>query len=147
MKEHYIHVGQAGVKYYYNDRAMTILHREDGPAVDNPNGDKYWYINNQLHRKGGPAIALANGCEKWYWHGKLHRKGGPAITFPSGATQYWFENQLHREDGPAIAGIDLFKSWYINGKKLSEEEFNERKNSCEGKIVEVDGKKYRLTAI
>ena len=52
---------------------------------------------------------------------------------------------LHREDGPAIEGADGYKSWYLNGKLLSEAEFNaSNKPSCAGKVVEIDGKKYKL---
>jgi hypothetical protein len=39
------------------------------------------------------------------------------------------------------------KRWYIKGKPLSEQEFNALNNYCEGKTVEIYGKKYRLTAI
>jgi hypothetical protein len=54
-----------------------------------------------------------------------------------------------REDGPAIEYASGSKSWYLSGEKLTEEEFNERMNptSCSGKIVEIDGKKYKLTEI
>ena len=75
MKEQFIHINTHGDKKYHRDKAMTILHREDGPAVECEDGSKYW-------------------C--------------------------------------------------INGNRLTEEEFNARKNSCNGKIIEVDGKKYKL---
>ncbi len=32
-------------------------------------------------------------------------------------------NQPHREDGPAVEWADGDKSYFINGKKLTEEEF------------------------
>jgi hypothetical protein len=36
----------------------------------------------------------------------------------------------------------------VNGKQLSEEEFNKRtQKTCQDKIVEIDGVKYRLTAV
>jgi hypothetical protein len=59
----------------------------------------------------------------------------------------------HREDGPAIIrpmwfGMIGHKEWYIDGKKMSEEEFNNRnKSSCDGKVVEIDGKKYQLKEV
>ncbi len=96
-------------------------------------------------------IYVSCNGDKYYYRDKemvvLHRKDGPAVEYANGSTLWYIENQLHREDGPAITGIDLYKSWYINGKKLSEEEFNARKNSCNGKVIEVDGKKYRLTRV
>ena len=30
-------------------------HREDGPAIEGPNGGKSWWVNGQLHREYGPA--------------------------------------------------------------------------------------------
>jgi hypothetical protein len=31
------------------------------------------------------------------------------------------------------------KYWYIDGKELTESEFNNRNNTCAGKIVTIDG--------
>ena len=42
------------------------------------------------------------------------------------------------------------KSWYLHGKKLTEEEFKLKtrvRQTCDGKTVEVDGVKYKLVAI
>jgi len=33
---------------------------------------------------------------------------------------------FHREDGPAIEYADGAKYWYLNGQRLTEEEFNRR---------------------
>ena len=52
--------------YYYKDPNHTILHREDGPAVEYANGDKCWYLNDKLHREDGPAVEYANGDKVWY---------------------------------------------------------------------------------
>ena len=60
---------------------------------------------------------------------------------------YNLNGELHREDGPAIEFADGDKSWYINGQRLTETEFNQRTQSCNNKIVEIDGKKYKLTQI
>ena len=49
---------------YYNEQKQ--LHREDGPAVEYANGDKYWYLNNLCHRIDGPAVDWVNG-EKYYY--------------------------------------------------------------------------------
>ena len=38
------------------------------------------------------------------------------------------EGKLHREDGPAVERDDGSKSWYLNGKQFTEEEFNVRKS-------------------
>lgn len=81
MKEQYIHINIRGTKKYYSDKEMTVLHREDGPAVE----------------------------------------------FTSGFKEYHVSGKLHREDGPAFeyVGTDIdYKSWWLKGVRLSEEEFN-----------------------
>ena len=88
-------------------------------------GNKFWYLNGKRHRTDGPAIEHVNGGKHWYLNDKLHRTDGPAIEYASGT-----------------------KSWYLNGKWLTEQEFDNRNNqSCEGKIVEIEGKEYRLTEV
>jgi hypothetical protein len=82
---------------------MTIHHREDGPAVEYPDGDKSWYINGKLHREDGPAVEYADGGKAWFIDGKRHREDGPAIEFANGR-----------------------KAWYIDGVSLSEREFLKR---------------------
>ena len=112
----------------------------------NNSGDKYWYINGKLHREDGPACECANGSKCWCINGKLHREDGPAIECADG-DKYWYINgKRHREDGPACEYANGTKCWYIDDIRLTEEQFNARKKpSCEGKVVEVDGVKYRLT--
>ena len=68
------------------------VHREDGPAVEDPNGDKYWFLNGEHHREDGPAIEHADGRKEWLLN-DIH----------------------HREDGPAIEFIDGYKGWWLNG--------------------------------
>jgi hypothetical protein len=46
-KEQFIHIDKYGTKRYYSDREMTILHREDGPAIEWVGGEKLWYINDE----------------------------------------------------------------------------------------------------
>ena len=65
-------------------------------------------------------------------------------------SKYWYLNgKLHREDGPAIEYADGSKFWYLDGKRYSEADWKKAVNpdSCDGKTVEIDGKKYRLTEI
>ena len=56
--------------YYYKDEARTILHREDGPAIEHVKGAKYWYLNGLLHRMGGPAVEYSGGMKHWYLNDK-----------------------------------------------------------------------------
>ena len=98
------------------------------------------------------------GTKRWYLDGKLHRVDGPAVEWADGS-KYWFLNdKLHRVDGPAVEGFDGGKSWYLDGKCLTQAQWLEAVKpkllfyrrtsnaSCVGKIVEVDGVKYKLIA-
>jgi hypothetical protein len=92
MEEQYIITNADGVKFYYKDKEQTILHREDGPAVEHTSGTKEWYVNGKRHRLDGPAFEHAGGSKSWYVNGKRHRIDGPAIEWANGE-----------------------KAWYVNG--------------------------------
>src|SRR5579859_6911180 len=121
-------------RWYLNGQ----LHREDGPAVELPNGDKSWYFNDQLHREDGPAQAWSDGAKYWWYHGKyinsssqkeferlIKKNSSSKIennqsicqTDEYGNKRWFLNNQLHREDGPAIDHIDGYKAWYINDQR------------------------------
>jgi len=70
MQEQYIRINKARDKHYYKDKAMTVLHREDGPAGEFANGDKSWWVNGKCHREDGPAIEYARGNKSWYINDK-----------------------------------------------------------------------------
>ncbi len=122
-KEYTVIVDEDGTKKWFLD---DILHREDGPAIEYSNGGKEWYLNGKRHREDGPAIEWANGYKCWYLNGKRHREGGPAVELAGG-----------------------IKVWFIHGVQYTEEEFNKKmnKNTCSGKIVVIDGVKYKLTPV
>ena len=137
-----------GTFWYQNGK----LHREDGPAWCDQHGTQAWYQNDVLERADGPAVVRAdgscfysqsardagnptiitsNGTRKWTnTRGDLHRENGPAVLY-SGGAKYWYQNnRLHCTDGPAVEddkdwGSDC-KAWFINGKQLTEAEFNQR---------------------
>ena len=69
MTPQYITIAQNRFKYYFKDKQMTIYHREDGAAVEYPNGYKSWYINGERHREDGPAIEWP-GYKAWYINGQ-----------------------------------------------------------------------------
>jgi hypothetical protein len=107
-----------------------------------------WYNEQgKHHREGGPAIEWANGAKSWWINGECHREDGPACEWADGDKSWYINGQLHREDGPAVERADGTKFWYINGECLTEAEFNARTKSCNGKVVEIDGKKYKLIEI
>jgi hypothetical protein len=66
----YIEINSNGSKLYYKDKAMTILHREDGPAIEWWDGSKSWYLNGKRHREDGPAVEYSNGSKSWYLNGE-----------------------------------------------------------------------------
>lgn len=107
-----------------------------------------WYNDNdKLHRLDGPAFEDVNNYKAWWVDGKRHRLDGPAVEWVNGSKEWWVNNNPHRLDGPAIERSDGYKVWWVEGKNLSEAEFNARTKptpSCEGKVVEVDGVKYKL---
>lgn len=70
MKAQYIKIAESGDKFYYSDREMKILHREDGPAREHASGVKSWWLNGKLHRKDGPAIEYTNGSKEWWLNDK-----------------------------------------------------------------------------
>ena len=75
MTPQYIKITENGKKIYYKDKEMTIIHREDGPAVEFTDGYKAWYINGKRHREDGPAIEYVSeteyvsGTKEWFING------------------------------------------------------------------------------
>ncbi len=102
--KHNIGNGLAGIKdkFYYDGK---LIHRENGPAVQETDGRNYWFKKGLNHREDGPAIEGLLNYKAWYKNGLLHREDGPAIQYPNGDKEYW-----------------------VNGKKLSEEQFNLEKD-------------------
>ena len=113
------------------------------------NVDKCWYLNGKLHRVDGPAIEYANGDKEWYLNGKQHRVGWPAFECVSGNKHWYLNGNVHREDGPAIEYANGTKEWWLNDKRFASKEawqkaLDKSKSTCDGKIVEIDGKKFKL---
>ena len=102
IKKYYVTVDDSGSTHWYKDAKCTILHRENGPAIEYSNGDRVWYQVGLLHRIDGPAIECVCGRKEWWQNGQLHRTDGPAVVFENGDNH-----------------------WYINGKKMTEAEFLE----------------------
>ena len=114
MKEQFIYVNGYGSKFYYSDREMKILHREDGPAIERANGTKMWWVDGKRHREDGPAVEWSNGTKSW-----------------------WVDGKRHREDGPAIERYDGTKEWWVDGNELTEDEFNARMNPVELTLEDI----------
>lgn len=95
------------------------------------------------------TVEVIKGSVRWYREGTsiCHREDGPAIEYTDGTKFWYINNARHRVDGPAIEWANGTKCWYLNGVQLTEEEFSKKINSCDGKVVEIDGKKYKLTEV
>jgi len=66
----HVKVDFQGDRTYYKDADMTIIHREDGPAIQPKNaGSKFWFSNNVYHRLDGPAIEYKYGAKFWFVNG------------------------------------------------------------------------------
>jgi len=113
-----------GAVFYYKN---GLLHREDGPAIEYPNGGKSWYKNGKLHREDGPAEEY-DLHRAWYKNGKLHREDGPAVIKYANDDDgnieeiyqaWWFNGKKHRLDGPAIEDrLNGGYFYYVNGKEV-----------------------------
>ena len=68
-------------------------------------------------------------------------------VWPNGNKQWFLNNKRHREDGPAIERVDGTKEWWLNGKELTEKEHQEQTQGCTNKVIEIDGKKYKLVEL
>ena len=148
MKKYYVDVDSKGTVFWYVNAERTILHREDGPAIEYANGTKAWFIDNERRRDDGPAIEWASGSKEWYTDGKLHREDGPAIERANGTRMWCINGKLHREDGPAIVRADGSKSWFINGARVPERRFLEQTQPVEemtvAQIEQLLGKRIKV---
>lgn len=72
------------------------------------------------------------------------------VKVSDNGSKLWFLNgKRHREDGPAIEWFDGTQEWYLNGVKLTEEEFNARNKVKEVTINELEkllGYKIKVVA-
>lgn len=91
-----------------------------------------YFFNRKLHREDGPAY------QRWNKNGRLVYE------------EYWLNGELHREDGPAYREWDdngrlIYEEYWLNGKKVAKADLHTQ--SCDGKVVEIDGKRYKLLEI
>ena len=81
----------------------------------------------------------------------LHRIEGPAFESNAGYNAWWNNGKRHREDGPARTSGNGAKQWWLNNKQYTEcehkAEMQKRSSTCNGKIVQIDGKSYTLTEV
>ena len=70
-------------------------------------------------------------------------------VWDNGGKSWFLNGKYHREDGPAVECADGYKYWWLNGEMVTEEEHKKRtsKAPCQGKVVEIDGIKYKLEEV
>ncbi len=80
---------------------------------------------------------------------KINYKTYEIRVYTNGIKHWLLNGKLHREDGPAIEYLDGIKYWYLNGELFTEKEWETKikQNDCDGKIVEIEGKKYKLVGV
>ena len=115
------------------------LHNPHGPAIE-IDGEKAYWINGirlteeEFEEEQYPILKQPQidefGTEIWRdFDGQYHRDNDlPAMIYKNG-NKYWFKHgKLHNLNGPATEEIDGEKEYWIEGIKLTEEEFEESKD-------------------
>ena len=98
-----------------------------------------------------------------YWRneaGKDHRLEGPAHEYKNGMVSFWVNGERHREEGPSRYTVDkdgriTGECYFLHNRMMLKAEWEKEVaklkapavDPCLGKVVEVDGKKYRLSAV
>ena len=90
-------------------------------VVDEHGTRRYYNKDNILHRTNGPAVEYADGTKRWLQDGQYHRIDGPAMEYPTGDNR-----------------------WFINGKELTEAEFNQASKVTMSEQDVFDALKYRI---
>src|ERR1035437_6371018 len=125
-----------GTKEWCNSEAE--LHREDGPAVEYPDGRKEWFRRNQYYREDGPVVECENGDKVWRRNYQLHRDDGPAVERGDGAEEWHRNGSLHRVDGPALTTASGKKEYWLYGTKATAKEVQEiKKVALLGRLKKV----------
>ena len=92
--------------------------------VDSEGTLLYCNALGQLHRIHGPAIICTDGYRAWYHNGQLYRADGPAIEYSTAAP-------LGSKTGNCTDWVALQRAWHINGKALTEAEWQQQVASME----------------
>jgi len=144
-----VEVDKNGNVRWYNQQGQ--LHREGGlPAIEFANGGKFWFTNGKFNREGGlPACEYANGGKEWLVNDQFHREGGlPAVEFADGTKEWWVKDQRVTEE-QAKAMFNKPATNLQNSGPYTYEQAKDmfNKPTCNGKVVEIDGKKFKLVSI
>ena len=85
-----------------------------------------------------------DGYEEW----SEFNSNGNLIHFKNSDGYEWWSEYDSNGNEIRFKDSDGCENWYdSNGNRITKKEFDELNSSCAGKVVGVDGKKYRLTLI
>jgi antitoxin component YwqK of YwqJK toxin-antitoxin module len=97
--------------------------------------EEFFNSEGKRHNAAGPAY------REWHENGQLKHE------------EYWLNGKRHNDAGPAIRrwyenGQLWSEAYWINGRWLTKAEWEARVNPapCDGKVVEIEGRKYKLVA-
>jgi hypothetical protein len=107
-----VELGDTGERQYLRNGE---LHRIDGPAIEHPNGAKFWYLNGRQYdsekewkleverreENGTQEEPEIHVIQVDNFHEIPHDFTGVA-QFANGDDKFYLNGYLHREDGPAI---------------------------------------------
>jgi antitoxin component YwqK of YwqJK toxin-antitoxin module len=91
-------------------------------------------------------------------YGRQHNDAGPAFRewHENGQLvyeSYWLNGNRHNAAGPAVRrwhenGQLAVEEYWLNGMKLTKAEWEARVKPapCDGKVVEIEGRRYKLVA-
>ena len=96
-------------------------------------------MNKQVYE-----VTIEDGTTIWRLNGMLHNEHGPAAIYPDGTVEYWQNDKLHNEHGPAFIYANGDVAYWLHGKLVTEAQVMK---PLDGKLIEKDGVKYRLTAV
>ena len=85
---------------------------QDGMSVDD-DGAIVWRLYGKLHRDDGPAVEWPNGDKHWYRHGKLHRLDGHAVEHGTISIGWYFIDGVEcKKEEFDVAVV----CWFLSGK-------------------------------
>ena len=125
----------AGNLYEYNSNGK-ITHSKNSDGYEC--WSEYDSDGKEIHYKH------SSGFEIWR---EYDSNGNKTHSKTSNGFESWHEydsngNLIHSGDS------DGYETWYdSNGKEITKKEFDKLNSSCDGKVVEIDGRKYQLKLV
>ena len=110
------------------DKGPLYLYDSNGKLIYYENSKRYWF--KQEYDSNGNRIYYENS--KRYWYKQEYDSNGKLIYFED-LDGYWVKREYD-------ANGKLIYYENSNGEIIN----NRPKKSCNGKVVEIDGKKYKL---